>query len=507
MTRPRNAASGATLDETPGERRRSATVDGSVWMRKINLFLVGLPVVFYADRLGLANNYLLLAGLAGLALIPLAGFVESAVEELAELLGPFAGGLLHTTFGNIAELFLALSVLLTFPIEEGAKVVIGSIAGVIIRNSLLFLGLGTFLGCWKNGRMRFDAERAGEYTTVFALAVIGLSLPTLAYYIQQSSGPQSSCPGGGELQLFCVIPLSAALAVVLLVSYFSYVLFAVFRFRAGRNLSQSARQPAAVFDPILALAGGPDTQALFQQERAQAEQREAAEWGEEVGGANLHPKVARARVLRAARKARRAERHGRTIHQAQQGQREHSAVDSAVDSAVADVAGAEESFFERAKALRGSLALIVLAVAIAGVFAMSETFAGGAEKLIAANKTLGDYEFFLGLIVIPVVGGLVELYGTTGSARENRMELVMATTAGATIQMILLMVPVLVLVGMYVGRPIDLVFKPIEVIIFGSATFAFMLLSRDGESSILEGVQLIALWTLLAITALFLPPT
>jgi Ca2+/H+ antiporter len=483
-------------------------VDGSVWTRKINLFLLGIPVVVFADRLRVADQSLLLAVLAGLALIPLAGFVESGVEELAELLGPFIGGLLHTTFGNVSEVFLAFSVLLTFPADKGAEVVIGSIAGVIIRNSLLFLGLSTFLGCWKNGRMGFNAERAGEYTTVFALAVIGLSLPTLAHFIQQAGATESSCPGAGEeLQLFCAVPLSAALAIVLLVSYLAYVLFAVFRFRAGRNLSQAARA-AAVFEPALALAGEPDTLALFEQERQRAEEREE----EELGG--LNPRMERARVLREARRAQRlqrrraaqaavaaqreghqAEHEGRTIHQAPHGGTATSTEEEG------------ETFFERSKSLRGSLALIILAVAIAGVFAMSETFAGGVERIIADDPALGNYEFFLGLVVIPVVGGLVELYGTTSSARENRMELVMATTAGATIQMILLGVPALVLAGLYFGRPLDLVFKPIEVIIFGAATFAFMLLSRDGESSILEGVQLIALWTLLAITALFLPPS
>ncbi len=89
-------------------------MDGSVWLRKVNLFLLAIPAVLFADRLGIHND-LLIALLGGLALIPLAGFVESAVEELAELLGPFIGGLLHTTFGNVAELFIGLSVLLTFP--------------------------------------------------------------------------------------------------------------------------------------------------------------------------------------------------------------------------------------------------------------------------------------------------------------------------------------------------------------------------------------------------------
>lgn len=487
-------------------------MQAGVWTRKVNLFLLGIPLVLFADRIGL-DSELALAIIAGLALIPLAGFTESAVEELAELLGPFGGGLLHTTFGNLAELVLAVSILLTFPVGSGAEVVEGSIAGVIIRNSLLFLGLGTFLGCWKNGKMKFNSERAGEYTTVFALAVIGLSLPTLAFFIKQGSGAADSCPVGiGELELFCKVPLTAALAVVLLISYFAYILFAVFRVR---DRKPGQRLPAAL-EPAAALVEQTDTQALFAREREQAEldieagEQEAAE---EDGDAALHPMLARSIALKQARKAERLQRlraahaarvaahdahpeAARTVHEAQHTVHEQ-----------AELGEAEaESFFERSKTLRGSLAVIILAIAVAGVVAMSETFAHGAEALISGNEGLSHYEFFFGLIVIPVVGGLVELYGTTGSARANRMELVMATTAGATIQMILLMVPVLVLVGTVADRPLDLVFKPVEVIVFGATTFAFMLLSRDGESTILEGVQLVALWTLLAVTALFLPP-
>jgi Ca2+/H+ antiporter len=314
------------------------------------------------------------------------------------------------------------------------------------------------------------------------------------------------------LQLFCTVPLTAALAVVLLISYFAYVLFAVFRVR---DRKPGQRLPAAL-EPAAALVEQTDTQALFSQEREQAEQdieEGEEEAAEEDGDAALHPKMAQSIALKRARKAERLQRlraahtarvatqaapleSTRTIHEAQHALHEQ-----------AELGEAEaESFFERSKTLRGSLAVIILALSVAGVVAMSETFAHGAEAFISANRELGNYEFFFGLIVIPVVGGLVELYGTTGSARANRMELVMATTAGATIQMILLMVPVLVLVGVLSSRPLDLVFKPVEVIVFGATTFAFMLLSRDGESTILEGVQLVALWTLLAVTALFLPP-
>jgi Ca2+:H+ antiporter len=91
-------------------------------------------------------------------------------------------------------------------------------------------------------------------------------------------------------------------------------------------------------------------------------------------------------------------------------------------------------------------------------------------------------------------------------ARRNLMEVVMGVTAGASIQMILVIVPILVIVGHFSHHPLTLIFAPLEIIIFGAATFLFMLLTRDGESTILEGVQLCSLWALLAATAYFLPP-
>ena len=139
---------------------RRGLLESRVWKRKINLFLLAIPIVllntqlhvaeWISEHLGLPGEPVLLV-VAALGLIPLAGFVESAVEELAELLGPFIGGLLHTTFSNVAELFIALNILLTFAAPEGPEIVLSSVAGVIIRNSLLFLGVATFLGCLKNG--------------------------------------------------------------------------------------------------------------------------------------------------------------------------------------------------------------------------------------------------------------------------------------------------------------------------------------------------------------------
>ncbi len=451
-------------------------MEGSVLRRKINFLLLAIPLVLFGDpilrnagvELDAQVGPFLFFALSALALIPLAGFVESAVEELAELLGPFVGGLLHTTFGNVAEMALSLSLLLNVP--NSADIVEGSIAGVIIRNSLLFLGLSTLVGAWRNGRMKFDAENASEYSTVFALAVVGLSIPTLAHFFLPTGGAETA----SALPVIFGAPLTGVLAVVLVISYAAYIFFAVFRLGEGYNLVERRRkrrairqhlrqqrrggQPAAQPYPLIA---GTDEQALFAEERESARQRERV--------------YAKAGLIEHKRQQREAR--------------------------------GERKLFHDNPWLRGIVAAVVLAAATAGVAAMSEHFAGSVEEIVRQHHTLQQYEFFLGLILVPLLGGMVELYGSVGAARENRMEITMAVTAGATIQMILLVVPVLVLVGLATGHPLELVFKPLEILMFGAATFIFMLLSRDGESTWLEGAQLCTLWALVAITALFFRPT
>lgn len=470
-------------------------MEGSVLKRKVNIFLLFIPLVifrgpvseFLRELLGLSSetveggvDYVVFA-LSALSLIPLAGFVESAVEELAELLGPFVGGLLHTTFGNVAELLIGVFIL-TSGVPHAAEIVLASVAGVIVRNSLLGLGVSTLFGAWRNGSMKFNTENASEYSTVFALAVVGLSLPTIVHRIPLSGGTL-----GEEVELPFGIPLSAFLAVVLLVSYLAYIGFAVFRLGEGYDLPlvRQARREARR-QRHMQRHGGiptlPDTQALFREERETAERELMSGQGgtAAVAVAGLPsgeaPKAvyAKAGLLEHKRKLR--EERG------------------------------ERGLFHRHRLLRGLVAVLVLGIATAGVASMSENFAESVEAILKANADLAHFEFFLGLIVIPVLAGMVEIYGSISAARENRMEITMAVTAGATIQMILLVVPILVFVGLAAGNPLNLVFQPLDIIIFGAATFIFMLLSRDGESTWLEGAQLVTLWSLIAIVALVLPP-
>ena len=510
----------------------------AVWFRWTNIFLLLVPVVLLHKQAGIEEGPLLLA-LAGLSLIPLAGFLKSAVEELEELLNEYIGALLHTTSGNIAELAIALSILASFNGSGGAAIVLGSVAGVIVR-TLLFLGLATFLGCLKVGRMRFDVSLAGEYSTILALAVTGLSLPTLAFLIvgvSSAKGESSAL----DLVVLNQYPLPVIVAVVLLISYMVYLAFAVFRLRAGENYQEQReasrrakeqRRQGATGAPTAPsadlLATNPLTfdgeDALFAPERAKEQQQLAALARELGAGPSVavavaapaskpakakRPRSTRQIYLAEKRRARDARWNARWARWSARWQLGKG--QTAVEHAVEDVEklaeeGEEHQDSLRMRVVRGIAAFLILGVMAYLIVNVSEAFAGSVEHIVSTTPAFQDKEFFLGLILIPVLGGLVELFDVVEVARNGVMDVTMAMTAGGAVQMILLAVPILVIFGQLTGHPLDLVFKPLEVIIFGAATFIFMLLSRDGESTVLEGVQLCSLWLLLAAVAFFLPP-
>ena len=159
-----------------------------------------------------------------LAIIPLAGLMGRATENLAETMGAGVGGLLNATFGNAAELIIALIALSKGP--DMYPLVKASITGSIIGNILLVLGLSILLGGLKYPRQQFNRTAAGMGATLLALASIGLIVPTLHYYVLQSSVDASARDHSLET-------LSEEIAAILAVIY---VLSLVFTLRTHRHL-------------------------------------------------------------------------------------------------------------------------------------------------------------------------------------------------------------------------------------------------------------------------------
>src|SRR5215510_3005786 len=141
----------------------------------INWLLVFVPVAVVLRIWPQFRNETALFICSCFAVVPLAGWMGRATEELAEHLGHGVGGLLNATFGNAAELIIALMAL-----SKGLTgVVKASITGSIIGNILLVLGVSFLSGGLKFRKQEFSRVAAGVSATALTLAAIALIIPTV----------------------------------------------------------------------------------------------------------------------------------------------------------------------------------------------------------------------------------------------------------------------------------------------------------------------------------------
>jgi Ca2+:H+ antiporter len=329
---------------------------------------------------------------AVLAIVPLAEWIRKSTEHLAERLGSAIGGLLNVTFGNMAELILALFVLY----EGHANVVKGQITGAIIGNSLLGLGLAIVVGTFGRDNQKFNRASAGRLSSLLILAVIALMTPALFDYTER---PLSGAAHADVLDE----KLSLGVAVVLILVYVANLVFSLITLR--------------------------DT-------FSDADESHVPEIKHEVWSV------------------------GKT------------------------------------------LGILVGATIVTAIEA--ELVSGALEETSAA---IGVTTFFLGVTVLAVVGNAAEYVSAVYFARQNRMDLVMNITVGSTIQIALLVAPILVLVSYFMGRPMNLVFgNPLELIAIAGVAFAVNAIAHDGETTWFEGVLLLAVYVLLGLAFFFVTP-
>lgn len=321
---------------------------------------------------------------AVLAIVPLAEWTRRATEHVAHRAGSAIGGLLNVTFGNMAELIIALFILSSGHVE----VVKAQITGSVIGNSLLGLGLAATFGGFKKDRQTFPVAKAGLLSSMLMLTVIALLIPAL-FDITERGTPEAH-------RLWANDQLSTLVSIVLIVVYIANLVYTLVTHKGIFSIDD--------------------------------EETEAHAWPlwKSVG---------------------------------------------------------------------------VLVAATAGIAFEAELVSGALE---ATSQQLHLTPFFLGLIVLAVVGNFAEYISAVYFARKDRMDLVMTITVGSTIQVALLTAPVLVLVSHLYRKPMNLIFSnPLEMIAIASVAFAVGAVTRDGETTWFEGILLLAVYLMLAIAFFF----
>ncbi len=327
---------------------------------------------------------------SALGVIPTAALMGRATEELASRSGPGIGGLLNVTFGNAPEIIIAL-----FALNKGLQEVVkASLIGSILGNTLLVLGASMFVGGLRRERQRFSRTAAVAQSGMLLLAAVALAMPAIFELVEGSGLPAphaESVHYGGTVE-----HLSAAVAVVLLLTYGAALLFSL---RTHRDL----------FNPPGA---------------ADDEEESHEPW---------------------------------TMRRA----------------------------------------VVMLAIAGVAVGVMSEILVSSISE---TAESIGLSEFFIGVIVVAIVGNAAEHWVAVLVAHKDKMDLAVNIAIGSAAQIALFAAPVLVLVSFVLGPfPMPLVLNGFELGAMFLAVLIANHVTNEGESTWFEGFQLLAVYFVLAI--------
>jgi Ca2+:H+ antiporter len=349
-----------------------------LFSRPLNLLLVLVPVVVVLEVMHAGPVWLFIV--AGLAIIPLAGVLGDATEEMAGSMGPVGGGLLSGTLGNATELIIALIAVRAGEIE----VVKASITGSILGNLLLVFGLSVLVGGLGREKQTFERTHAGANTSMLMLAVCALVMPAVFDLVEY---------GTLERDTEQVHRLSLWTSGVLIATYLASFIFS---FKTHKHLF----------------------------------------------------------------------RHEEHVH----------------------------------VAMSKATALTLMGAATVLIALASEILVAQIE---AATQALGMTKFFVGMIVVAIVGNAAEHSAAVVAAHKNKMDLSLTIAVGSSVQIALLVAPLLVFASHALGHPMSLVFNGFEIAALILSVLIVALMSMDGETNWFEGVQLLAVYLVLGIAFFF----
>ncbi|WP_270507370.1 calcium/proton exchanger [Paraclostridium sordellii] len=341
-------------------------------MKILKYLLIFIPISIIGEFMHLPPTVMFV--LAALSIIPLAGLMGEATEEISFYTGPKIGGFLNATFGNATELIISF-----FALKAGLfDVVKASIAGSVIGNILLVLGASMLFGGLKHKNQTFNKKVIEVSSSMLLFAVIGLCIPAIFTHTIDPKLLNTRYEG-----------LSIVVAIIMFAIYILSLVFSFFTHK--------------------------DIYSIDHQEEG------SAKWS-----------------------------------------------------------------------LKKSI--IILAIATILIAIESEFLVSGVDSITA---TLGLSEFFVGIILIPIIGNAAEHSTAIVMAMKNKMDVSVEIAVGSSLQIILFVAPVLIFLSL-LFTPMSIVFNQFELVSLIVSVLIVNRVASDGESNWLEGVQLLSVYLIIA---------
>ena len=341
-------------------------------MKILRYLLVFVPISFIAEYTHLSQTIMFV--ISALAIIPLAGLMGEATEEISFYSGPRMGGFLNATFGNATELIIGF-----FAMKAGLfEVVKASIAGSVIGNILLVLGASMLIGGLKYKTQCFNKQAIEVSSSMLLFAVIGLTIPAIFTHTVVPELLTTRYEG------FTIL--------VAVIMFFIYLLSLYFSFYTHKDLYSVDHS-----------------------------QESLSKWS-----------------------------------------------------------------------LKKAVLILICATVLIGI--ESEFFVGAVQQM---TETVGLSKFFVGIILVPIIGNAAEHSTAITMAYKNKMDVAIEIALGSSLQIILFVTPVLIILSL-IFTPMSIVFNEFELIALLFSVLIANKVANDGESNWMEGVQLLAVYAIMA---------
>jgi len=341
-------------------------------MKILRYLLIFVPISLAGEHFNLSPTWMF--WISALAIIPLAGLMGEATEEISFYSGPRIGGFLNATFGNATELIIAF-----FAMKAGMfEVVKASIAGSVIGNVLLVLGASMLVGGLKYKTQHFSKQGVELSSSMLLFAVIGLSIPAIFTYTVSPDLLTTRYEG-----------LSIMVAIIMFIIYLLSLFFSFYTHKDLYSVDHS--------------------------------QESTAKWS-----------------------------------------------------------------------LQKAIAFLIGATVLIGL--ESEIFVAAVEPMTEAFHLS---QFFVGIILVPIIGNAAEHSTAIVMAHKNKMDVAVEIALGSSLQIILFVTPVLIFLSLLFS-PMSIIFNAFELFALIFSVLIANRVANDGESNWMEGVQLIAVYLIIA---------
>ncbi|KAI9000573.1 calcium/proton exchanger [Trametes punicea] len=419
-----------------------------VVMSWLNVLLVCIPVS-WALHFAKVNDTLVFYLLTRLTFSQLLAF---ATDELSMRVGQTLAGLLNAT------LIIAL-------IHCELQIVQSSLVGSILSNLLLVLGMCFFAGGTKFSEQGFGISVTQLNSSLLIISVIAVLIPAAFHFVADAAIADSK-------ESSDILSVSHGTAIILLFIYGSYLVFQLF---SHKTLYDSRH--ADVFR---------STKYPTKEKRAAADVNGEAASHDEANGSSI--------PLTSVT--------GDRFHHSPTGSVSHEHDIEAATAVPSNGPGeAEEEEVEEPQ-MSVPMTIGLLAVVTVLVAVTAEWLVDSINGLVSTGHINRE---FIGIILLPIVGNAAEHVTAVTVSVKDKLTLSLGVAVGSSIQIALFVIPFIVTLGWILGKPLSLLFDPFESIVLFFSVLVVNYVVQDGKSNWLEGMLLMCLYVILAVTFWYYP--